>query len=124
MNRLQLILIIAVLQFLTSNTARGEQEMAWTGAGSASCAKFANYYKESPEVWENHFFTWAQGFMSGLNTAFLASQRNANLSPTSLAIAEQQLRLRLYCRSKMQRVASDAWSRFWFHCCHASTRVG
>ncbi len=39
------------------------------GHGLATCAQFAEDYKVSPELNETMYFTWAQGFMSGLNVA-------------------------------------------------------
>jgi hypothetical protein len=37
------------------------------GAGTYTCAEFAQQYNESPEFIENLYFAWAQGFMTGQN---------------------------------------------------------
>jgi hypothetical protein len=37
------------------------------GAGTFTCAEFAQQFKESPETIENLYFAWAQGFMTGQN---------------------------------------------------------
>jgi hypothetical protein len=45
------------------------------GAGMTSCAEFAKEYRQNPESTESIFFSWAQGFMSGTNLAFLALKK-------------------------------------------------
>ena len=35
------------------------------GAGTYTCAEFAQQYKESPQFVETLYFSWAQGFMTG-----------------------------------------------------------
>jgi hypothetical protein len=37
------------------------------GAGARSCADFAQAYKNNPGLTEEIFYSWAFGFMSGLN---------------------------------------------------------
>ena len=37
------------------------------GVGVTSCAEFARLYQGSPEYTELVFFSWGQGYMSGLN---------------------------------------------------------
>lgn len=37
------------------------------GLGMRSCAEFAKLYVETPDETEAAFYSWAQGFMSGLN---------------------------------------------------------
>lgn len=38
-----------------------------SGAGTYTCGEFAKDYSQNPKMVENLFFTWAQGFMTGLN---------------------------------------------------------
>jgi hypothetical protein len=37
------------------------------GAGTFTCAEFAQQFKDSPEIIENLYFAWAQGFMTEKN---------------------------------------------------------
>jgi hypothetical protein len=66
------------------------------GPGTVSCAKFAEAYRNSPTNVENLFFAWAEGMMSGVNTAALeALGKYRDLS--AMTIKEQQAYLRDYC---------------------------
>jgi hypothetical protein len=65
------------------------------GVGSVSCAEFAKMYQGNPENAELVFFSWAQGFMSGLNMAAMASQtRTRDLAGITI---DQKRALRTYC---------------------------
>lgn len=37
------------------------------GAGTSTCAVFAKQYAQKPDLAEDQFFDWAQGYLSGLN---------------------------------------------------------
>ena len=66
------------------------------GLGGRTCAEFAQAYSKNPEMIESLYFTWAQGFMSGLNLTFVANlHKFADLGSTSMA--EQKGQLRDYC---------------------------
>ena len=63
--------IALVVAFLSlSTTAWGAEKAAWGGPGLMSCEEFGKAYRKSPDN-ENLFFSWAMGFMSGLNTDLL-----------------------------------------------------
>jgi hypothetical protein len=65
------------------------------GVGSLSCAEFAKMYQGAPENAELVFFSWAQGFMSGLNMAAMANQtRTRDLAGI---MVDQKRALRTYC---------------------------
>ena len=71
-------------------------ETAAMGLGIASCSVFAKQYQAAPDEFERYYFTWAQGFMSGLNALSLTeygTSRDLGAIPTD----EQELRLRSYC---------------------------
>jgi hypothetical protein len=61
--------------------------------GSVNCAEFAKMYH--PDNAELVFFSWAQGFMSGLNMAAMASQKQTR-DLAGIAV-DQKRALRSYC---------------------------
>ena len=71
-------------------------EMAGMGAGTLTCAKFAQIFAGSPDSAEFEFYSWAQGFMSGWNIANVrAGQPMHDLNATSQT--SQETYLRQYC---------------------------
>src|SRR5438132_8817530 len=66
------------------------------GVGAGTCAEFTELYKERPEFWERHFFSWAQGWMSGFNMA-LDGEDKPIFDLSAKTIQEQQLFIRSYC---------------------------
>jgi hypothetical protein len=64
---------------------RADANAAWAGYGAATCAQFAEIYRQNPSNARTMFIGWAQGFMSGLNHALLkeGGQDSANLLPAS-----------------------------------------
>lgn len=66
------------------------------GAGSISCAEYGKEYQRDPAETNNLFFSWAQGFWSGMNVAQSgANKKMRNLA--GLTISDQLDRLRLFC---------------------------
>jgi hypothetical protein len=65
------------------------------GLGSLSCAEFAKMYRDDPSTTELYFFSWAQGFMSGMNMGALAT-KNTTRDLAGIT-ADQQRALRTYC---------------------------
>jgi hypothetical protein len=65
----------------TSAPARSEQVIT-IGAGMQTCAVFIAHYKGNVPSLENFYFSWAQGYMSGLNVAM--SRRVGNSTPADL----------------------------------------
>jgi hypothetical protein len=72
-----------------------KKEMALMGWGAFTCAQFANMYRDDPKFTEEHFFNWAQGFMSGLNFATIGQGISMNLG--SISTEQQQRAIRAYC---------------------------
>ncbi|MGD0119437.1 MAG: HdeA/HdeB family chaperone, partial [Candidatus Binatus sp.] len=68
---------------------------AWTGAGTMSCADVTTALQQHPED-ENLFFSWAQGFMSGLNTELL---KRGETDLNELPFDAQKQSLSAYCKS-------------------------
>ncbi|HTK85850.1 MAG TPA: hypothetical protein VL625_12275 [Patescibacteria group bacterium] len=63
------------------------------GAGAFTCSEFGKEYQTDPES-EHMFFTWAQGFMSGMNAAGgFGHVRDLGSKP----VVDQEEFLRKYC---------------------------
>jgi hypothetical protein len=70
------------------------------GVGMHSCAEFAKLYASNPSMAEDIYFTWAQGFMSGLNMASAVQNGvDRNLGGTSADMSAQKVRIRSFCDS-------------------------
>ena len=65
------------------------------GAGTHSCAKFTDAFHKSPNM-ELAYFTWAEGFMAGLNIA-LNAKGHPSRNTSALSIADQTSRIRKFC---------------------------
>jgi hypothetical protein len=91
------IFALAAICCLSNRAVSEEAKLYDTmGAGTISCGEFARSHRKNdpPEVL---FFTWAQGFMTGLNVAGFSSEK---LPPRNLAgtAMEHQLRhVRSFC---------------------------
>lgn len=82
------ILLVAIVPSLAS--AGGY------GLGMKSCGQFTKSYADNPQITEDLYFTWAEGFMSGLN---MANEAN-NLPYRALNGVEmdrQKLQIRSFC---------------------------
>jgi hypothetical protein len=49
-------------------TAASSGEQSWSGPGGVSCAEYAKAVRNDSLHMRSFFFSWAQGFMSGVNT--------------------------------------------------------
>jgi hypothetical protein len=88
--------IYAAITIAVLTTPARADEVAFLGAGTHTCAEFGRFYQLSPLDSENVFFSWAEGFMSGLNAAEIHATGNSkNLGTMSLE-SEKQF-LRSYC---------------------------
>ncbi len=88
------ICLLAFGAMVSSATADDFVEM---GVGVATCARFNQEYAKNPALAENIFFSWAQGYISGMNRAMLANRvpyRNMD----SIALDRQRSGLRQYCQ--------------------------
>jgi|SRR3974390_3207730 len=89
--------IMSLLVFATA--AFGQQQQMWSGAGAASCGQSAQRVRAPGILGEQAreiFFSWAQGFMSGLNSPL--SNRDANLVGRSTD--EQEHIIDFYCNQR------------------------
>ncbi len=87
------LLLIAFLSFWALSSAA--EKSAWQGPGTVSCEEFGEAYHRSPEN-ETLFFSWALGFMSGLNTDLLPN-RATDLH--GLPMETQKEAIRTYCNA-------------------------
>ena len=98
-------LVIAVL--LGAASISQAEEIAAQGAGTLTCGQLANMYRGHPTLAENVFFTWAQGFMTGLNYQKMAKHgKSANLG--AMTTAKQKSLIRSYCDAHPSAIFLDA----------------
>src|SRR5262249_40371397 len=58
-------------------------EGLWVGPGSASCPHYTQKVRQD-QIMRNFFFSWAQGYLSGVNSAVFYSAKNTNLANRSI----------------------------------------
>jgi hypothetical protein len=66
------------------------------GPGLATCQQAAHLEHENPALADG-FFAWAEGFMSGLNDRYVASNAAADLLPPNLSQQQQKDFLAAFC---------------------------
>jgi hypothetical protein len=76
------------------------------GLGAQACASFASNFKQNPMM-EKFYFTWAQGYMSGLNMGLLAIG-NEMTDLRNFDIDRQQSFIRRFCDQHPLRDYTDA----------------
>src|SRR6516162_2572096 len=76
-------LVIAALWACTSNAFA---DNPWEGPGTVSCSQYAQEVRSQGESMRSFFFSWAEGFMSGLNT-HLGSPANLGAMDTNAQYA-------------------------------------
>jgi hypothetical protein len=82
---------------LSSPVTAAEQYQSM-GAGTRSCAVFARTYKEKPKSADMIYFSWAQGYMSGVNRT--AGANNKDFRPANLnakSVGAQRKFIREFC---------------------------
>src|SRR4026208_1573045 len=93
---------------LSSPVTAAEQYQSM-GAGTKSCAVFARTYKDKPKTAEMIYFSWAQGYMSGVNVAAGINNRDvrsANLN--AMPVTAQQRYIRDFCARNPLKDYRDA----------------
>ena len=66
---------IVLAALLIQSTIAIADPIGVAGPGAHSCAEFARFFRQDPDQTSVMMFTWAQGYMSGLNVAGGASGR-------------------------------------------------
>ena len=87
--------IIAHCMILTAGATNAEQGQ-FVGIGSDTCGVFAQDYRKDGAAVENIYFTWAQGFMSGMN-GMLVNEAKGFRQLTAKSTSEQKAFIRSYC---------------------------
>jgi hypothetical protein len=90
---LEMRVLLAVCFAIAMNAvACAEGLVAWgKGAGSGSCAKYAQAYRSAPD--HNFYLSWALGYMSGINS----SNKDAFFDLNANTPEEMMRYLRQYC---------------------------
>jgi hypothetical protein len=87
--------VISSTLFCTAASAASSGEQSWAGPGMVSCAEYAKAVRLAPKGDEmrSFFFSWAQGFISGVNTLPMLLGKGTNLTASTtdakLAFIEQ-----------------------------------
>ncbi len=84
--------VLALICFSAQSFAA--EKAGWIGPGTMTCAQVAQAYRDHPED-ENLFFSWAEGFMSGLNTELL---QRGETDLNGLPLDTQKQFIRSYCK--------------------------
>jgi hypothetical protein len=87
--------IIAII-LIATNLAHAASDAE--GFGLHSCAKFGKDFQEDPAQVEIMYFTWAAGFLTGVNATSKATN-NARRNLDAISPAEQRQFMRRYCAS-------------------------
>jgi len=75
-----------------------ERRIAWAGMGMANCRLVVDLYQSEPEQTRLYFLSWAQGFMSVLNSMFFWKiDQQANLKQLDLDTNQQWALLYEFC---------------------------
>lgn len=88
----RLLFLTSLMAIFVAGPARADDGVVG-GAGAYTCSEFGKEYQADPAS-QHTFFTWAQGFMSGMNAAGgFGYVRDLG----SKAVDEQEEFLRKYC---------------------------
>lgn len=104
----QLAQLALALGIVTTSAPLRSDQAITTGAGTQTCAVFVAHYKGNVPFLENFYFSWAQGYMSGLNVA--TGNETGNYKPADLnaIVPATQLRfIRDFCsRNPLKRYST------------------
>jgi hypothetical protein len=87
------IVLFGLLPFTDSAVA----QTVYIGAGNNTCVSFAMISEQDTKVADDVFHGWAQGFMSGINSAALIAKGQVR-DLSSKTVSEQEQFLREFCR--------------------------
>ena len=102
------IVVVGIAIVCASAAAAEEPTLKW-GLGVRSCAKFAQDFKENPELWETLYYVWAEGYMTGSNIVRISSQgKNFDLNPYNRSEQWRRGSIREYCAANPLAPYSEA----------------
>ena len=103
--------LIALTMVLTASVANAQQISVSRGLGVGSCSQFVKEYEASTDV-ENHYFSWGQGLMTGLNLSLAQANRKGNSTIARnlsfWSTDEQKHFVRSYCDEHPLQLYMDA----------------
>jgi len=94
MKKLALALTLSLLSVSAQSIAA--EKAGWSGSGTLACAEVTDAIQQHPED-ENLLFSWAQGFMSGLNTDLL---EHGETDLNGLPLEAQKQFVKSYCKER------------------------
>jgi hypothetical protein len=95
-------LLCAGLLLLATEASAAEAGFAAMGAGTTMCVRFNEIYAKDPVLAETIYYSWATGYISGLNEALILQGRPTR-NMQSIPIEEQKRLLRGLCRSQPEQ---------------------
>ncbi len=110
MRRSGLGLLLALAMPALIRAAQDQEPTLTAGAGARSCAQFSVDCETAPELMEELYFTWTQGYLTGFARASAAARsgRHANLTPPGRSVDWQKSYVREYCGSHPLSPYSEA----------------
>ena len=87
---------IVLAALLIQSTIAIADPIGVAGAGAHSCAEIAQFFRQNPDQTSAMMFSWAQGYMSGLNVAGGASGREVR-DLASMNGKDEEWVIRNYC---------------------------
>ena len=107
-----ILLATAILLTCTPLLAQHQKKpSALIGSGTHNCSEFSEKYKRDPEAALRQYFGWAQGFMSGFNSALLDPRDKKGFPAKDLMgidLKDQMLSIRQYCDKNPQKFVLEA----------------
>ena len=85
--------LLAVCFAIAMNAIACAQTAVMKGAGSGSCALYAEAHRSAPDETDNFFVSWALGYMSGINSL----NKDVFFDLNSMTLDEMKRSLRQYC---------------------------
>ena len=105
--KMRYLTIIAVGVLMTANTAVSDDV---AGAGGRSCGKFLADSETGREILGAFYFSWAQGYLTGLNTKYLLCQE---LSTDLSDVAAIKFWIKNYCEENPLDQYLMAVTKLW-----------
>lgn len=90
---------VMLVSVISTQTMAQDSTAAMMGPGANSCAVFGQRYRVDPELVGTLYFTWAQGFMSGLNLMQLTLERPMR-DLSAVSGPDQQMLIQSACNKR------------------------
>lgn len=81
----------------------------WVGIGTSSCAEFGQHYKENPSMTQMAYYSWAQGYASGVAAMLnVSGAKTIDLNPLAKEAELQFDSFKAYCDAHPLRIFGTA----------------